>query len=71
LRAEAALSGPCQWIAGEPSEDDACKCGAPALEGRPYCGRHHARAYVLLAPELRSVLRRVVVAAPWIRLARA
>lgn len=36
----------CQWIEGEPSVDDACKCGAPALAGRSYCPRHMARAYV-------------------------
>lgn len=36
----------CQWIAGEPSPDDACKCGAPALSGRPYCEAHCKRAYV-------------------------
>ncbi len=35
---------PCQWIEGEPSADDKCKCGAPAVEGRPYCPEHEARA---------------------------
>jgi len=34
----------CQWIAGEPSRDDACKCGAPTAPGSPWCPRHHARA---------------------------
>lgn len=35
----------CQWIEGEPSPDDGCKCGSPVLPGLPYCGRHAARAY--------------------------
>lgn len=35
----------CQWIEGEPSADDACKCGAPALSGSSYCAEHHARCY--------------------------
>ena len=33
----------CQYIAGEPSADDACKCGAPTDEGGVYCARHRAR----------------------------
>jgi GcrA cell cycle regulator len=32
----------CQFIAGEPSADDACKCGEPVLEGSSYCAKHHA-----------------------------
>lgn len=36
----------CQWIEGEPSEQDACKCGAPALPERPYCRKHCEVAYV-------------------------
>ncbi len=34
----------CQWIEGEPSLDDACKCGFPT-SGRSYCAGHHSRAY--------------------------
>lgn len=35
----------CQWIAGEPTIDDSCKCGAPTLKGAPYCADHWARAW--------------------------
>lgn len=36
----------CEWIAGEPSADDRCKCGAPAAPGAgdPYCATHRALA---------------------------
>src|SRR5579862_4404553 len=37
-------AGTCQWIEGEPSEDDACKCGRPSIPGRSYCAPHLARA---------------------------
>ena len=30
----------CQYIAGEPSADDRCKCRRPALPGSPYCEIH-------------------------------
>lgn len=52
----------CQWIEGEPSADDGCKCGAPVepidcaldasltqrqgLRSIPYCAAHLARAYI-------------------------
>jgi hypothetical protein len=32
----------CQYIAGEPSADDACKCGAPVAPGSSYCQEHRA-----------------------------
>ena len=32
----------CQFIAGEPLIDDACKCGEPAQVGSSYCPFHHA-----------------------------
>jgi GcrA cell cycle regulator len=34
----------CQWIEGEPSRDDGCKCGQPIRPGSPYCAAHGARA---------------------------
>ena len=34
----------CQWIAGSPSADDACKCGAETGASRLYCSAHEARA---------------------------
>ena len=52
----------CQWIEGEPSAEDGCKCGRPiqpidraldaslpqrqGLRSLPYCGAHMARAYL-------------------------
>lgn len=35
----------CQWIAGDPSADDACKCGKPTAPGSVYCPDHLARAF--------------------------
>ena len=32
----------CQYIAGNPSADDACKCRRPAMPGSPYCEVHAA-----------------------------
>ncbi|MCG8593426.1 MAG: hypothetical protein MI785_03515 [Kiloniellales bacterium] len=43
----------CQWIAGEPLRrgcSDHLKCGAPTVEGGPYCGDHLARAYAKPEP---------------------
>ncbi len=48
----------CQWIAGAPSWDDACKCGAPTLAGSNYCGPHHARAWQSRDPELDQAMKR-------------
>ncbi len=30
----------CQFIAGDPSADDACKCRRAAMPGAPYCEVH-------------------------------
>ena len=38
--------GMCSWPEGEPGKDDFHFCGAPVLEGKPYCVSHCARAYV-------------------------
>lgn len=38
----------CQWIEGEPGPDDACKCGACVLPGRPYCEAHFRRSFTRL-----------------------
>ena len=32
----------CQFIAGRPSTDDACKCNRPTRPGSSYCAPHHA-----------------------------
>lgn len=36
----------CQWIAGEPSADDSCKCGASVVSVGPYCARHLAASHL-------------------------
>ena len=42
----------CQFIAGEPSADDRCKCRSPAREGSSYCDFHHALCW-MTAPKLK------------------
>ena len=36
----------CMWPNGDPGEPDFHFCGAVALEGKPYCEEHCARAYI-------------------------
>jgi len=36
----------CQYISGDPSADEACKCGYPAVSGSAYCAHHHRRCWV-------------------------
>lgn len=36
----------CQWIEGQPTADDGCKCGAPSAPRASYCPTHLARATV-------------------------
>lgn len=36
----------CQWIAGEPTRKDSCKCLAETRPGSSWCEAHHERAYV-------------------------
>lgn len=33
----------CQFIGGDPSANDACKCGNPTIDGGPYCAHHLER----------------------------
>lgn len=35
----------CQWIEGEPTASDDCKCLAPILAGSSYCPAHHRRCW--------------------------
>ena len=35
----------CQYIAGQPTPDDSCKCDRPVLPGSSYCPEHHARCW--------------------------
>ena len=36
----------CQWIAGDPSSDDKCKCGADTGDSNLYCPNHEERAWI-------------------------
>lgn len=36
---------PCQWPEGDPKEEGFHLCGDNAFEGKPYCPRHHVKAY--------------------------
>jgi GcrA cell cycle regulator len=36
----------CLWPIGDPNETDFHFCGAQAVEGKPYCPDHCARAYI-------------------------
>jgi len=36
----------CLWPIGDPRQVDFHFCGAPAVEGKPYCPDHCARAYI-------------------------
>jgi len=36
----------CSWPTGEPGHPDFMFCGIPAVEGKPYCSEHCARAYI-------------------------
>lgn len=38
----------CQWIEGDPTPDDSCKCLAPSAPGVSYCPAHAQRAYRVL-----------------------
>ena len=46
--------GMCVWPIGDPATDDFYFCGAEAMEGRPYCEEHCARAYVKPSKEDRQ-----------------
>ncbi len=36
----------CLWPIGDPGDSDFHFCGAQAVEGKPYCPEHCARAYI-------------------------
>jgi hypothetical protein len=42
----------CQWIDGEPTADDSCKCGLSVRHGSSYCDQHEdlARLHPRTAP---------------------
>ena len=35
----------CQWIEGEPSADDSCKCRLETIPGKPWCAAHYPRVW--------------------------
>lgn len=41
----------CQFIEGEPSADDTCKCNAPVKPGSSYCPEHHERCWLPPPPK--------------------
>lgn len=38
--------GECKWPCGDPQSDEFGFCGAPRVQGLPYCAAHAARAFV-------------------------
>ena len=42
--------GDCRWPIGEPRHPDFHFCGAPQLEGRPYCELHWRMAFLPARP---------------------
>jgi GcrA cell cycle regulator len=46
VKMEKLTIGMCKWPEGEPGHEDFRFCGQPAIEGKPYCAGHCARAYV-------------------------
>lgn len=43
----------CQWIEGEPSASEDCKCLAEAMPGKPYCAPHWSKSHVKHVPKPR------------------
>ena len=50
-RAPVSFFRTCQFIEGEPTADDSCKCGAETLPGSAYCQAHFERCWLRVAPE--------------------
>ena len=46
LEAAHARRNICQYIAGEPTGDDNCKCGRPVRKGGVYCLDHHVICWI-------------------------
>ena len=36
----------CQYISGQPSIDNACKCGRATIEDSAYCAGHHRDCHI-------------------------
>lgn len=48
--ARRSIGGRCQWIDGDPTRDDSCKCSAKPAEGSVWCEEHLRRAYTKSKP---------------------
>ncbi len=46
LRLDGLSHGMCSWPIGEPGDPQFHFCGEPAVEGKPYCRKHCAVAYI-------------------------
>ena len=46
VRAKDHKGAKCLWPIGDPRSTDFHFCNAPAMEGKPYCSEHCARAYI-------------------------
>lgn len=44
----------CQWISGNPTSSEDCKCGEPAQDDQPYCIEHFELAYQKARPRSRA-----------------
>ena len=54
----------CQFIAGEPTVDDSCKCSGKTKPGSCYCPEHHVRCHTATAVgEVAEAQEKVLVAA--------
>ncbi len=47
--------GMCSWPIGEPDSPDFHFCGEKAVEGKPYCKVHCAKAYIRITKDGRKV----------------
>ena len=51
VRLEELTAQMCCWPEGEPGTPEFHFCGQPAVEGKPYCEEHCARAYVKVSKD--------------------
>jgi GcrA cell cycle regulator len=48
-------TGMCSWPVGEPNDPDFHFCGEEAVDGKPYCRDHCAKAYIKITKDGRKV----------------
>ncbi len=51
---EELVAGMCSWPHGHPGTREFYFCGQPAVEGKPYCAAHCARAYVINTKDVKT-----------------